>query len=153
MKGWMVALGLCLSATAVADVYRCEINGKTVFSDTKCSSSAQRLDIQPDFVDSANGEELRRQTERIHQDVEASRKARPSASSPNPRIAALEAELAELEQQREAELATLRKRLQRKDNSHVDRRRLEAAIRRVNERYDAQQQERQEEISNLRARQ
>jgi hypothetical protein len=38
---------LLASATAAADVYKCQQNGKTVFSDQPCSTSAEKIRVKP----------------------------------------------------------------------------------------------------------
>jgi len=42
----IVALAL-LSTTASAEVYKCRIDGKTVFSDRPCSADATKIDVRP----------------------------------------------------------------------------------------------------------
>jgi hypothetical protein len=63
IKGLLIAISVSLvTQTAIAEVYRCDENGKTVYSGTPCSNSAKKVDIQPAPISGrwANYKERRR---------------------------------------------------------------------------------------------
>lgn len=148
----LLVLVATLPLMAHADIFRCEVDGRTVFSDSKCSTDAQRLDIQVQTPDEANGEELRRQSERIRQGLDnTARTSRQTEQAPNPRIVWLTEQAQELRRKRDEELKPLQNRLSFPGNDRLERRKLESSIKRITERYDAQLQVIEQEIAELRA--
>lgn len=47
MKAFLLAAAMLLSFSAHAEVFKCSVNGKTVFSDVPCSKDAQKVTVRP----------------------------------------------------------------------------------------------------------
>jgi len=94
-----VSLAL-LAGAADAAVYKCDVGGKTVFSDRPCATDAQKLDIRYRQPDAAAAAEIQRRTDQYYADLDK----RKHAS----KVAAQKQRVRQLERERDAELAALR---------------------------------------------
>lgn len=151
MKHLLTLAMLLLGSAAQAEIYRCTINGQVVFSDSKCAPNAQRVEILPETVDEQNASSLQRQSQQINQNI-GDKLRQPRANDVHDRrIAELEREYEELQQQLTAEQEALKARDKRLTPS--ERRQLEARLQRIAERYKPRLDEISETLSNLRARQ
>ena len=47
MLGTFVLISLVGSITATAEIYKCEVDGNIIFSDKRCDSDAERVEVEP----------------------------------------------------------------------------------------------------------
>jgi hypothetical protein len=104
----LIGLGGAVSAFAADEVYKCTVNGKTVYQDFPCAGSKGNVlhawPTNPASV-AANAEALSRLESSVRE-MEQSRVARDNAAE----IEALEREIAGYDQAEQRELAALRQR-------------------------------------------
>ena len=72
----LIVTTLLASALAQAEIYKCKVNGQTLYSDSKCADNAEKVDIVVEKVDVKNSENLKRQTEQAQQSVDNKQKQR-----------------------------------------------------------------------------
>jgi hypothetical protein len=94
-----VSLAL-LAGSAAGGVYKCEVDGKIVFSDTRCATDSEAIDIRYRQSDPGEAAEIERRTEEVQEQVARRQHAN--------RIAAQKREITRLERERDRKLSALR---------------------------------------------
>jgi hypothetical protein len=69
---FVVLLALLVPTIAAAQVYRCEMNGRTVYSQAPCSGESVRIDLGPNATSSATAREaaLQREIETLRAEIQ-----------------------------------------------------------------------------------
>lgn len=117
MRTAIIATILCVATTtATAGVYRCERNGKTVFSDKPCGTAAEEIEVEtytPSAEDAAHTKARRQETAEY---LEAKEKERERTQLRR-KIASLRGDIKGYEANMDAELAALRNKKKRANNN------------------------------------
>ena len=88
------------AGTATGGVFKCEVDGKIVFSDTQCAPESEQVDIRYRHSDPAEAADIQYRTERAQAQFARRRHAN--------RVAAQKRKVARLGHERDAQLAALR---------------------------------------------
>lgn len=140
-------------ATASADVYKCQKDGKTVFSDQPCSQGAEKINIKPASGHADSVSEA---------DAVAASKAFVDKTNANAKRNALDADIERaqdrinsLQNDRDRELAALREKKQRANNNlagAVWEQSISNEMIAVNETYSSKISAAERTLANLRAK-
>lgn len=118
MKGAITAAALAslLTAGPAAAVYKCQVNGETVFSQTPCAADAEKVEVKvhrPSEGETKAAEERANWLREENAAMRADRKSRDAAIE----IAKLEREIEGYQVQMDKELAALRGQKARANNN------------------------------------
>jgi hypothetical protein len=111
---WSILSLLLISNACFADLFRCKVDGKTVFSDKACSSEAQKIQLNVYRPKAEEAEKQREITKRNNQDALYSQW--DELRSENTR---LENKIVQLQQQWQQETTLLSKKLYRYSDTMV----------------------------------
>lgn len=150
-SSFILGLSLLLASSfAVAEIYKCKIDGRIVYADSKCADNAEKMEIIIEKVDVQNSEQLKKQTQNINKETAPASKKPQVPSSKSKQELSLELEIKELTEQMNLDLEPLQKR---KANSGMDRnikRAMEQKIKAVTEKYQTKIDANQEQLKRLR---
>ncbi|MEQ6884974.1 DUF4124 domain-containing protein [Salicola sp. Rm-C-2C1-2] len=107
----LLAIGLVLAIPAPAEIYRCDQDGETVFSDSPCGSDAEKLE---DVSAPKPGGDM---GSGINEELQQQRSAERALESINRKIDDAREKRQSLKAEREAELDKVRARKRRANNN------------------------------------
>lgn len=137
-------------ALAQAEIYKCKVNGQTLYSDSKCADNAEKVDIVVEKVDVKNSENLKRQTEQSQQAVDSKQKQRADNSKSKQELM-LEQEIQKLNTQMADEIQPLQISKEKLYNNPNKKRILDAQIKALTKQYQDKIQNTQSQLDRVRA--
>lgn len=147
----ILGLSLLLASSFVAaDIYKCKIDGRIVYADSKCADNAEKMDIIVEKVDVQNSEQLKKQTQNIHKETAQPSKKPQDTTSKSKQELSLEQEIKDLTEQMNLDLEPLQKR---KASAGMDRNikhAMDQKIKAVTEKYQSKIEDDQEQLKRLR---
>ena len=146
----LIVTTLFSSALAQAEIYKCKVNGQTLYSDSKCADNAEKVDIVVEKVDVKNSENLKRQTEQSQQAVDNKQKQRVENSKSKQELM-LEQEIQKLNKQMADEIQPLQISKEKLYNNPNKKRILEAQIKALTKQYQDKIQNTQSQLDRIRA--
>jgi hypothetical protein len=114
VKRWLCGLALLMSLPLQADIFRCQINGSTVFSDQPCADDARKIEVEVYQPDAAAVSEQQAITETFKEESRINRIHQLKQKNES-----LSRQISRLQESRDAELATLRERTYDYGNGYV----------------------------------
>ncbi|MBE0454862.1 MAG: DUF4124 domain-containing protein [Roseovarius sp.] len=151
--GLMLAMIIASSSAHASSIYRCEVNGEITFSQQPCAANAEAINLRyskPDEDSAARAQEDHEQTTSRAASMELERRIRWERD----KIQEEERHINSLQRQRSAEIAALQQRQTRANNNLAGatfRQSLAEEMQAVNQRFDAQIDQRQANIDRMRA--
>lgn len=141
---------LFASSLTQAEIYKCKVNGQTLYSDSKCADNAEKVDIVVEQVDTKNSENLKRQTEQAQQSVDNKQKQRVENSKSKQELM-LEQEIQKLNKQMADEIQPLQITKEKLYNNQNKKRILDAQIQALTKEYQDKIQNTQSQLDRVRA--
>jgi uncharacterized protein DUF4124 len=105
---------LILSSSVHAEVYKCLVNGNTVFSDKPCGDNAEKIDIQVYQPKTADIKQQQRTTLRYQQDSKHNQLLELRKQNKS-----LKAQIVQLQKRRDAEIKVLQKKTYRYSDTRI----------------------------------
>lgn len=144
----LIVTTLLASALAQAEIYKCKVNGQTLYSDSKCADDAQKVDIVVEQVDVKNSENLKRQTEQSQQAVDNKQKQRADNSKSKQELM-LEQEIQKLNKQMAEAIEPLQISKEKLYNNPNKKRTLDAQIKALTKQYQDKIQSTQTQLDRI----
>ncbi|MFO7593436.1 MAG: hypothetical protein R6X15_05255 [Pseudomonadota bacterium] len=148
---FFAAAVILFTGTANAAIYKCQVDGKTVFSQTPCAADAEEYQVDYIRQNAENAKAMTEQNERIRESTNASL-TEMEIRRLGREIKSEEANIRVLQKRRDGELAALRQKKSRANNNlagAVWEQSISDEMNAVNKRYDAQISERQTNIQRM----
>jgi vacuolar-type H+-ATPase subunit I/STV1 len=111
--GWMLLL-MAISQTVQADIFKCEVHGKWVFSDQPCADDAEKVELSIRQPSAADVQDQQARTQQYQQEAKYT-----DIESLNAKNKALEAQIQQLEQQRQQTLSKMNEKTYRVDEDTI----------------------------------
>ncbi|MCW8830990.1 MAG: DUF4124 domain-containing protein [Gammaproteobacteria bacterium] len=143
---------LCLfTGSAVAEIYKCQLDGQTVFSQTPCAEDAEKYQVDYIKANEENAAELAERNARAREDLENT-SVELEIRGIGLKIKKEQAYISTLQGQRDSELRALRNKKRYASNNLAGatwEQSISDEMNAINSRYDAMIEERQARINRL----
>ncbi len=152
MKYLLTTLAVLITTTAHAQIYRCEINGETIYSQQPCATDAETVELRYHRVDPQSAAAAASSAADLKASNDAMTRERRIREIGN-EIGRLESRNRRLLQSRDREIGQLRARQRTANNNLAGatyRQSIAEEMSAVNQRYDTQIRVNQEQIGRMR---
>ena len=152
MKRMLLFIAIATAAiTANAEIYRCQVDGKTEFSQTPCAADAEKYQVDYTRQNAENAQSISDQTSRLRESTNASLN-QMEINRLGREIDKEEANIRILQDKRDRELAALRSKKRRANNNLAGatwQQSISDEMIAVNKRYDSQVEDKQKRIERM----